>query len=69
MTSVVVTGYGEIWLAVVPGNATARRFYEAHGWGDRGEETYDAVSLAGGTVPVPVCRYVKGLTSSSQQLT
>jgi GNAT superfamily N-acetyltransferase len=62
-------GHDEIWLAVVPGNATARRFYESHGWVDLGEESYDAVTLAGGTVPVPVCRYVKGLNMASQQLT
>jgi GNAT superfamily N-acetyltransferase len=54
-------GGAEIWLAVVPGNATARRFYEAHGWADRGGEIYDAVTLAGATVPVPVQRYAKGL--------
>jgi len=66
---VAAAGHGEIWLAVVPGNATARRFYESRGWVDRGEETYDAVTLAGATVPVPVCRYVKGLTIASQQLT
>jgi GNAT superfamily N-acetyltransferase len=54
-------GHGEIWLAVVPGNTTARRFYAAHGWVDRGAETYDAATLAGATVPVPVRRYVKEL--------
>ena len=54
-------GHGEIWLAVVPGNTTARRFYAAHGWVDRGAETYDALTLAGATVPVPVHRYVKAL--------
>jgi GNAT superfamily N-acetyltransferase len=58
---VATAGHDDIWLAVVPGNETARRFYESHGWVDRGEETYDAVTLAGATVPVPVCRYVKGL--------
>jgi GNAT superfamily N-acetyltransferase len=66
---VAAAGYGEIWLAVVPGNTSARRFYESHGWVDRGEETYDAVTLGGGTVAVPVCRYVKGLNIASQQLT
>lgn len=66
---VAAAGHDEIWLAVVPGNTTARRFYESHGWVDRGEETYDAVTLGGGTVAVLVCRYVKGLTSNSQQLT
>jgi len=62
-------GHDEIWLAVVPGNTSARRFYERRGWVDRGEETYDAVTLGGGTVAVPVCRYVKGLTIANQQLT
>ena len=65
---VAAAGHDEIWLAVVPGNTTARRFYEGHGWADRGEETYDAVTLGGGTVAVPVCRYVKGLTMPDQQL-
>ena len=66
---VAAAGYDEIWLAVVPGNTSARRFYESHGWSDRGEETYDAVTLGGGTVAVPVCRYVKGLNITNQQLT
>jgi len=66
---VAAAGHGEIWLAVVPGNTTARRFYESHGWADRGEETYEAVTLDGGTVAVPVHRYVKGLNMASQQLT
>jgi ribosomal protein S18 acetylase RimI-like enzyme len=65
---VAADGHDEIWLAVVPGNTSARRFYESHGWVDRGEETYDAVTLGGGTVAVPVCRYVKGLTMPDQQL-
>jgi GNAT superfamily N-acetyltransferase len=58
---VATAGHDEVWLAVVPGNTTARRFYEGHGWVDRGEESYDAVTLAGSTVPVPVRRYVKPL--------
>ncbi len=58
---VAAAGHDEIWLAVVPGNTTARRFYESHGWVDRGAETYEAVALAGDAVPVPVLRYVKGL--------
>jgi GNAT superfamily N-acetyltransferase len=66
---VAAAGHDEIWLAVVPGNATARRFYERHGWVDRGEETNAAVTLDGGTVAVPVCRYVKGLNIANQQLT
>jgi ribosomal protein S18 acetylase RimI-like enzyme len=66
---VAAAGYDAIWLAVVPGNTSARRFYERRGWVDRGEETYDAVTLGGGTVAVPVRRYVKGLTIANQQLT
>jgi GNAT superfamily N-acetyltransferase len=58
---VAEAGYDEIWLAVVPGNMGARRFYESHGWTDCGAKTYDAVTLAGGTVPVPVHRYTKVL--------
>jgi len=58
---VTEAGYDEIWLAVVPGNTTARRFYEGNGWVDRGEETYSAVALGEEPVPVPVLRYVKGL--------
>jgi GNAT superfamily N-acetyltransferase len=58
---VTTAGHDEVWLAVVPGNATARRFYESHGWVDRGEESYAAVTLGGSTVPVPVRRYVKRL--------
>jgi GNAT superfamily N-acetyltransferase len=58
---VAAAGHDEIWLAVVPGNDTARAFYESRGWVDRGAETYDAVALAGDAVPVPVLRYVKGL--------
>jgi GNAT superfamily N-acetyltransferase len=66
---VAAAGHAEIWLAVVPGNATARRFYEARGWMDRGAETYDAVTLSGATVAVPVRRYVKELPMAGQQLT
>ena len=65
---VATAGYDEIWLAVVPANTAARRFYESHGWVDRGGETYDAVTLGGATVAVPVCRYVKGLVRPDQQL-
>ncbi|TDB94036.1 GNAT family N-acetyltransferase [Actinomadura sp. 7K534] len=50
----------QTWLAVVPGNTRARRFYELHGWRDTGPLTYQAPT-ATGTVPVPVHRYVKDL--------
>jgi GNAT superfamily N-acetyltransferase len=63
---VAEAGHDEVWLAVVPGNTAARLFYESHGWVDRGLETYDAVTLGGGTVAVPVRRCVKRLAISRQ---
>jgi hypothetical protein len=46
------------WLAVVTGNARARRFYERSGWADDGELDYVADGVA-----VPCRRYVKRLGS------
>lgn len=46
------------WLAVVAGNARARRFYERNGWRDAGHIDY-AAEIAGGTIPVPSRRYEK----------
>ncbi|QXC60371.1 GNAT family N-acetyltransferase [Aquihabitans sp. G128] len=46
------------WLAVVAGNARARRFYERHGWSDAGEFDYEAEAV-GGTFVVPSRRYEK----------
>lgn len=34
------------WLAVVAGNARARRFYERQGWSDRGEFAYAADGIS-----------------------
>ncbi|TDD73808.1 GNAT family N-acetyltransferase [Actinomadura darangshiensis] len=51
----------ETWLAVVPGNERARRFYEFHGWRDAGPMSYSAPTAAG-VVEVPVRRYVKALS-------
>jgi GNAT superfamily N-acetyltransferase len=56
----VATRYRQSWLAVVAGNARARRFYERQGWRDGGALDYEADVLAG-TVTVPVRRYVKDL--------
>ena len=57
---VAAAGYDEAWLAVVAGNARARRFYERHGWRDRGDLPYEVV--AGGTTYISPCRrYVKAL--------
>ena len=54
------SGHSQAWLAVVPGNARARRFYERSAWQDEGLFAYPA-STANGTVPVPCHRYVKAL--------
>ena len=53
-------GYSSAWLAVVAGNARARKFYERCGWSDGGLFEYSA---AGDHGPIPVAshRYVKDL--------
>jgi GNAT superfamily N-acetyltransferase len=51
-------GHRVAWLAVVPGNARARRFYERNGWADDGDFPYETPH-ASGTVTVPCRRYVK----------
>ena len=54
----VAAAYDVAWLAVVAGNARARRFYEKHGWADEGDLPYEV--RAGGTTYVSPCRrYVK----------
>jgi GNAT superfamily N-acetyltransferase len=55
---VAAAGHRSAWLAVVPGNARARRFYERSGWVDDGGFDYPA-TYAGGVVQVPCRRYVK----------
>ena len=57
-------GHERAWLAVVAGNARARRFYERMGWTDEGAFDYPAAN-AGSTIPVPCLRYVKGLDAAS----
>ena len=54
-----IGGYDKAWLAVVAGNARARRFYERSGWADEGPFEYDASEFDG---TVPCRRYVKALT-------
>jgi GNAT superfamily N-acetyltransferase len=53
-------GYSSAWLAVVAGNARARRFYERRGWSDSGLFEYGAAGDYG-PIPVPSHRYVKDL--------
>lgn len=52
---VAANGHDQAWLAVVAGNARARRFYERQGWTDDGAFDYRAP----GGVVVPSHRYVK----------
>ncbi|MFC7546069.1 GNAT family N-acetyltransferase [Plantactinospora sp. GCM10030261] len=54
-------GHGMAWLAVVPDNARARRFYERHGWRDAGPFAHAAPG-PDGPIPVPCHRYVKQLS-------
>jgi len=54
-------GYASAWLAVVAGNARARRFYERSGWSDGGEFVY-AASGKDGPIAVPCHRYEKDVT-------
>jgi GNAT superfamily N-acetyltransferase len=57
---VAAAGHRQAWLAVVPGNARARRFYERCGWSDDGP--FDNLVIhAGGTIAVPCRRYVKAV--------
>jgi ribosomal protein S18 acetylase RimI-like enzyme len=55
---VAANAHPRAWLAVVAGNTRARRFYERRGWADEGPFDY-AAAVDGGTVTVPVHRYVK----------
>jgi GNAT superfamily N-acetyltransferase len=56
----VATEHAVAWLAVVDGNARARRFYERSGWVDRG--AFDNVAeISNGTMLVAACRYEKAL--------
>jgi ribosomal protein S18 acetylase RimI-like enzyme len=58
---IAAAGYDVAWLAVVVGNARARRFYEKQGWYDAGDLAYEVT--AGGTTYISPCRrYEKRLT-------
>jgi thiosulfate/3-mercaptopyruvate sulfurtransferase len=58
---VLRNGHTRAWLAVVPGNARARRFYERRGWRDEGGYDHPA-PVDGGHVIVPARRYVKDVS-------
>lgn len=55
---VEANGHHRAWLAVAPGNARARRFYERQGWTDEGPFDYIAETTSG-PIPVPCHRYTK----------
>ena len=57
---VAAGGHAQAWLAVVAGNARARRFYEKCGWVDEGDLPYE-VTAGGQTWTSPCRRYTKGL--------
>lgn len=52
-------GHRAAWLAVVPGNARARAFYERRGWRDEGPMPYPVPRADGSVLEVPVRRYTK----------
>ena len=60
---VAAGGHREAWLAVVVGNARARRFYEKRGWRDEGDLAYEVVA-DGQRFVSPCRRYVKGWEGS-----
>ena len=51
---VAARGHSSAWLAVVAGNARARRFYEKQGWVDEGDLPYEV--SAGGQRFTSPCR-------------
>jgi putative acetyltransferase len=55
---VAADGHASAWLAVVVGNARARRFYEREGWSDTCDLPYE-VTAGGQTFVSPCRRYVK----------
>jgi putative acetyltransferase len=65
---VAAGGHSSAWLAVVVGNARARRFYERQGWADHGDLPYE-VSAGGQTFVSPCRRYVKRVTAARWRTT
>ncbi len=59
--TVIAAEYPLAFLAVIAGNARARRFYERQGWVDAGPFDYRAWTRDGASVPVPCHRYEKSL--------
>lgn len=57
--AVIAERFPTAFLAVVAGNARARRFYERQGWHDAGPFDYEAWTPSGERVAVPCRRYEK----------
>lgn len=55
---VAAKGHPRAWLAVVGGNARARRFYQRQGWTDEGPFDHHAPG-PDGPITVPAHRYTK----------
>lgn len=61
----IATRHATAWLAVAPGNARARRFYERCGWQDAGDFDNPA-DTQDGVVLVPTRRYEKRVRSQKE---
>ena len=59
---IAAAGHPVAWLAVVVGNARARRFYEKHGWYDAGDLPYEVTAIGEHFVS-PCRRYEKRLST------
>jgi len=59
--AVARAGHPEAWLAVVPGNARARRFYERQGWADGGPYEHRVTVEGDLVVTVPCRRYTRAV--------
>lgn len=57
----IAAGFDRAWLAVVPGNTRARRFYARQGWRNTGPVDHPA-PIAGGSISVEALRYEKRMT-------
>lgn len=57
--------HSRAWLAVVPENVRARRFYERLGWSDQGQFDHAAPGPVG-PIAVPANRYVKDVHPSAR---
>jgi GNAT superfamily N-acetyltransferase len=62
---VAAASHQRAWLAVVAGNARARRFYERSGWVDEGPFDYPT-KTATGSISVPCRRYTNTVSADAE---